>query len=56
MYHGSQYFEVRQPEDAQEDQVRATGVGEALWNQVRGRAISCWAEVEKKSRETIQEV
>ena len=35
---------------------RAVAAGEALWNQVRGKAIKCWAEVEKKSQEMIQEV
>ncbi len=51
---GSQYFEVRQPEQAWEDQARAVE-GQALWNQIRSRAEKCWAEMEKKSLETVQE-
>lgn len=54
--HGLQYFEVRQPEDSQADEVRLTAAdGEALWAQLRGKVASKWAEVEKKARTTIQE-
>ena len=51
---GSQYFEVQQPEEAREDQAYAVA-GEALWDQVRDKAMKCWAEVEKKNQDTIQE-
>ena len=46
---------MRQPEEVQEDQARAAA-GEVLWNQVHGKVMKCWAEVEKKSQEMIQEV
>ena len=54
--HGSQYFEVRQPEEGQADKARSTVVdSEALWAQLRGKVTSKWAEVERKARTTIQE-
>jgi Orsellinic acid/F9775 biosynthesis cluster protein D len=53
-YHGSQYFEVRTPKEVQNDQARAVA-REELWDQVHDRALKRWAEVEKRSRETIQE-
>jgi Orsellinic acid/F9775 biosynthesis cluster protein D len=54
-YHGSQYFEVRMPEEVQDDQARAV-VGDDLWDQLLSRALKRLAEIEKKSQETIQEV
>jgi superfamily II DNA helicase RecQ len=54
-YHGSQYFEVCVPREAQDDQARAV-VGDELWGQLRTQALKRLAEVEKKSQETIQEV
>ncbi|KAK4958579.1 hypothetical protein LTR66_013176 [Elasticomyces elasticus] len=43
--HGSQYFEVRQPEEAQAGEVHSTAAdGEALWARLRGKVTSRWAE------------
>ncbi|KAK5011506.1 hypothetical protein LTR28_001223, partial [Elasticomyces elasticus] len=54
--HGSQYFEVRQLEEARAGEVHSTAAdGEALWARLRGKATSRWTEVEKKARTTIEE-
>jgi hypothetical protein len=52
---GSQYFEVCMPEKAQDEQARVV-VGDELWDQLRDRALKCWAEVEEESQKTIKEV
>jgi len=52
---GSQYFEVRQPEETPEDrQQEPVASGEALWTQVRSKMAAQWAEIEKKAHDTIQ--
>ena len=53
-HHGSQYFEVRRPGAALQQQATAVA-GDRLWNQVRDRAMERWAQMEKASRETIAE-
>ncbi|EOD42854.1 putative dna helicase protein [Neofusicoccum parvum UCRNP2] len=56
--HGSQYFEVRQPEQAQEEDQAHTakeGGGEQLWRQAWNRANENWEELEKRARATIED-
>ncbi|EKG08964.1 hypothetical protein MPH_14081, partial [Macrophomina phaseolina MS6] len=52
--HGSQYFEVCQPEQGQENQARFIR-GEQLWQQVCDKANKNWEELEKKARVTIED-
>ena len=52
-YHGSQYFEVRRPNDAQEDQARH--VPEGLWDRIQRDAQHSWDEAVKKDQERIKE-
>ena len=55
--HGSRYFEVGEAGEEVGDENRARVViGEVLWDRVCEKAMMRWAEVEKKNRETIQEV
>ncbi|KAH7000823.1 hypothetical protein B0J12DRAFT_692848 [Macrophomina phaseolina] len=53
-FQGSQYFEVRRPEQAGENQARFLQ-GEQLWQQVCDKANKNWEELEKKARVTIED-
>lgn len=54
-FHGSQYFEVCQPEQAQEEQAHPAQGGEQLWQRAWDRANKNWEELEKRARATIED-
>ncbi|GME34873.1 uncharacterized protein LTHEOB_12917 [Neofusicoccum parvum] len=61
-FYGSQYFEVCQPEEAQEEREEQEEQvdpgqqgGEQLWQQAWNKANRNWEELEKRARATIED-